>query len=72
MNTSRLVLNKHEVAAILPGLQAMMSAIACARHGQFPRLDPTLQFVGSAMADRQEPQPSRRERSNHRRILPRR
>jgi hypothetical protein len=44
--TSRLEFNKNEVAAILPGLEAILNAIGDARLGHFPRLDPRVQFPG--------------------------
>jgi hypothetical protein len=44
MKTSRLTLNKAEVAAVLPGLEAIVNAIGNARMGHFPRLDPRVQF----------------------------
>jgi hypothetical protein len=47
MPTSRLTLNEDEDAAILPGLEAIVNAIAGARLGHFPRLDPRVQFTGT-------------------------
>jgi hypothetical protein len=47
MKTSCLTINEAQVAAILPGLEAMMNAIGDARLGHFPRLDPRVQFSGS-------------------------
>jgi hypothetical protein len=46
MKTSRLQLNEAEDAAILPGLEAIVNAIAGARLGHVPRLDPRVQFTG--------------------------
>jgi hypothetical protein len=47
--TSRITLNRKEVAAILPGLQMMAGALDSARLGHFPRLDPRVQFATSAV-----------------------
>jgi hypothetical protein len=44
MTTSRMTINEAEVAAILPGLEAVVNVIASARLGHFPRVDPRVQF----------------------------